>query len=450
MGYSPPKHLSRRTFLKATAQGAIALTSADWIHSLAGEVSAATMQNPKLGGEIEPNPILKVLRWNEFVRSEKEIWLKNTERWEKLTGGRVETDFLPWTDLRPRAALEATIGTGHDIVFGFHDDPHLYSDRLVDLTQVAEYLGKKYDGWFPVCEMYGQDSSKKHWLALPIGLPGTCLIYRKSVVDEIGCEKLPESIPELLQCAKAMSKKGYYTGFPLGHAVGDANGWTHWWLWSYGGRAVEADGRTVAINSPETIQALDGAIELYETMIPGVNNWLDPDNNKAFLNGDISLTLNGSSIVYAAKNNHPQIYEDITVTNMPIGPVGYPTELSSISLGYIFKHSTVPNAAMHYLAFMLEEEQYGEWISKSYGYITHTLKHFNNLPSWQQDPRITPYRDCAARMLPNSHPGPLGTKSAATMSEYIIVDMFAEACTGICNPQQAALVAEKRLARLYR
>ena len=53
-------------------------------------------------------------------------------------------------------------------------------------------------------------------------------------------------------------------------------------------------------------------------------------------------------------------------------------------------------------------------------------------------------------MLPNSYAGPLGTTSAAAMSEYIIVDMFADACTGRRIPKQAALAAEKRLARLYK
>ena len=33
---------------------------------------------------------------------------------------------------------------------------------------------------------------------------------------------------------------------------------------------MEADGKTIAINSKETIQALDSVKELYETMIPFV------------------------------------------------------------------------------------------------------------------------------------------------------------------------------------
>ena len=57
----------------------------------------------------------------------------------------------------------------------------------------------------------------------------------------------------------------------------------------------------VIIDSPETVEALEYAKELYETFIPGTLSWLDPSNNKAFLAGELGLTQNGISIYYAAK-----------------------------------------------------------------------------------------------------------------------------------------------------
>ena len=50
--------------------------------------------------------------------------------------------------------------------------------ELVDVSDVAEYLGKKYGGWYPVCETYGRDSSTKRWIALPIGSAGIWLVKR--------------------------------------------------------------------------------------------------------------------------------------------------------------------------------------------------------------------------------------------------------------------------------
>lgn len=442
---------SRREFLKKSMNGLAGLATAHGLTLAAGLGQAAGEEKlaPSLI-KVESNPVIKVLRWNEFVQSDKEIWLANTRRWEKLTGGRVETDFLPWPDVRPRAAMEATIGAGHDIVLGWFDDPHLYPHKLLDITDVADYLGKKYGGWYPVCEIYGRDFKTKRWIALPIGSAGGCINYRISHVQEAGFKKVPNEIPGFLKCCQALKAKGHSTGFALGHAVGDANSWTHWWLWSFGGKAVEADGKTIAINSAHTLQALEAARELYETMFPGVDHWLDPDNNNAFLGGQISLTSNGASIAYEAKQTNPQLYADLGVINMPMGSLGRPTELPLISLAFIFKHTPVPRAAKQYLRFMFETDQYSHWIMGSRGYITQALKQYSELPLWNQDPRLTPYRECISRMVPNSYAGPLGTISAAVMSEYIIVDMFAEACTKKRSTKQAALAAENKLDRLYR
>jgi len=445
------KKFTRRDFIKKSALGlagaGLATVSMDslfqWNPALAANVAP-----PKF--KLEKNPVIKVLRWSGFVKSDEQVWNANTKKWEKETGGKVMTEYLSWEDVRSKAAMEASVGAGHDIVLGWYDDPHLYPDKLVDVSDVATYLGKKYGGWYPVCEMYGKLYGTDKWIALPIGSAGICINYRVSWVKEAGYEKLPSDIEGFIKCCKKLKAKGHPTGFALGHAVGDGNTWTHWWLWSFGGKAVEKDGKTISINSKETIQALDAVKELYGTMISGVASWLDPHNNKAFLSGQISVTSNGNSIFYASRKKFPDINKDLMTMNFPVGPVGHPAELSMISQAFIFKHTPVPNAAKHYLTFMFEKAQYGKWESETWGYITQTLKDYYNLPAWKKDPRITPYRDCVKRMLWNGYAGPMGPASAAAMSEYVIVDMFADVCVGGKSPKAAAAAAERKLKKFYR
>src|SRR3546814_8570063 len=88
----------------------------------------------------------------------------------------------------------------------------------------------------------------------------------------------------------------------LGNAVGDGNGWTHTILWGFGGKMVDDDGQVV-LDSPETVQALEYVKELYENFVPGTLSWLDPNNNKAFLAGELGVTNNGISVYYAAKKS---------------------------------------------------------------------------------------------------------------------------------------------------
>jgi multiple sugar transport system substrate-binding protein len=123
---------------------------------------------------------------------------------------------------------------------------------------------------------------------------------------------------------------GKSPGFSLGHATGDANGWTHWCLWAHGGKMVD-DSNNVVLDSPETVAALEYAMQLYVNFIEGVLSWLDPSNNKSFLSNQIGVTTNGISIYTVAKNSPDPalnaIAADMNHANAPIGPVGRPTEL---------------------------------------------------------------------------------------------------------------------------
>jgi multiple sugar transport system substrate-binding protein len=223
----------------------------------------------------------------------------------------------------------------------------------------------------------------------------------------------------------------------------------HWLLWSFGAKAVEADNKTIAINSTETVNALEYGRQLYETMIPGVAGWLDPNNNRAFLAGEISLTNNGISIYFAAKNDVPEVAADLNHAYYPIGPTGRPTELHLFSQAYIFRHTKYPNAAKEFLRFVLEDPQYPRWINAMLGYVTHPLRAYNNLAVWRSDPKVLPFRDAVARMLPHSHAGAPGPKSARALAEFVIVDMVADALTGRRGLRDAIRAAEDRLRRIY-
>ena len=157
---------------------------------------------------------------------------------------------------------------------------------------------------------------------------------------------------------KALKAKSKPAGFALGKAVGDGNNFAHWIVWSHGGKMVDESGKVV-INSPETIKALQYARELYQTFIPGTESWLDINNNRVFLAGDISVTANGVSLYYSAKNDPKMadMAKDIRSAILPVGPVGQPVELHQTTSGVIFRYTKFPNAAKAYMQFMLDKPQ---------------------------------------------------------------------------------------------
>ncbi|MGH8681929.1 MAG: ABC transporter substrate-binding protein [Burkholderiales bacterium] len=433
----------RRDFLK------LAAALAAGAGTVAGDARAQGARAPALNLKPEKGARLRVLRWKRFVQGDEDLWMKNTERFAKATGIPVRIDNESWEDVRPKAAAAANLGSGPDVIVGFFDDPHQYPDKLVDLSDLANYLGAKYGGWYETCVRYGTKDGR--WIGLPLGCAGIALVYRESHVKAAGFARVPNDTDGFLRLCQALQAKGTPPGFALGNAVGDGNAWAHWLVWSHGGKLVD-DRNNVVIHAPATVRALEYARALSRTFVPGTLAWLDPDNNTAFLDGRISLTANGISIYYAAKNDPKlaALATDIQHASLPIGPVGHPTELSLLTQAMVFRYSKYPQAAKEYLRFMWEREQYEPWQQASIGYITQPLKAYAANPVWTADPKHAPFRNATGAMLYHGHAGRLGYASAAAMSDYIIVNMVADVVSGARTPGEAAERARRRAERYYK
>jgi multiple sugar transport system substrate-binding protein len=273
------------------------------------------------------------------------------------------------------------------------------------------------------------------------------------MVKAAGFDGIPKDTDGFLKLMKALHAKGTPGGFALGHATGDANTWCHWLVWAFGGKMVDKSNK-VMLDSPETLKALEYAKELYATFIPGTLSWLDPSNNKVFLDGQIAVTNNGISVYYAAKNSKdPKVSAlaaDINHANYPVGPSGTGAACHLFLNQMIFKYTKYPKAAKEFIRFMMEEEQYGKWMQAGIGYVSHPLAAYSKNPIWSVDPKHTPYRDSVKDMRPAGYQGKLGYASAGALADFIIVDMVAEAASGSKSPKEAAERAQKRAERYYK
>lgn len=439
----------RRDFLKTTAgatAGAAIGTGAGGLLLPESHAQAAWNNTPEKGAK------LRVLRWKRFVQGDEDQYMANVKKFTEKYGIPVRVDAEGWEDVRPKAAVAANTGSGPDIILSTNDDANLYPEKLVDVTDLAEYLGKKYGGWYPVCMQYLRPDGK-HWIGIPLGAAGNAMVYRDSHVKAAGFNEFPKDTDGFLKLCQALKAKGTPAGFALGNATGDGNTFCNWILWAFGGKLTD-EKNNVVINSPETIKALEYAKELYPTFVPGTLSWLDPNNNKAFLSGEISLTANGISVYYAAKTSQdPKVKEmaaDIYHAAMPIGPVGVRTEFNLFFNQMVFKYSKYPKAAKEFIRFMMEAEQYDPWMQASIGYVAQPLVAYEKNPIWTSDPKHTPYRDAVKVTRPAGYAGKLGYASAGATADFIVVNMVAEAASGQRTPQEAAERAQKRAERYYK
>ena len=79
---------------------------------------------------------------------------------------------------------------------------------------------------------------------------------------------------------------------------------------------------------------------------------------------------------------------------------------------------------------MLEKENYDKWLTGARGYLTHTLNAYDNSPVWTADPKNQVFSQASKRALPASGIGTPGEKAATAIADFLVVDMFANYCTG--------------------
>ncbi|MGE0224145.1 MAG: ABC transporter substrate-binding protein [Acetobacteraceae bacterium] len=437
--------------LGAAALGAIPIIGSRGARAaVADEVPTADVKAPSF--KPESGATLRVLRPAKFIDPDEVYWRQNTKKFSEATGVDVRVDFVSWEDMRPQTAVVANTGAGPDIVIGFSSDPQIYATKIHDLTELADYLGAKYGGWYQLAETYGRKWGTKNWISIPIGGGTGPTVYRKSWVKEAGYDSVPDDLEGFLTLCQKLQKAGHPCGFSLGHALGDANAFASWLLWTHNAYLVDESGK-IALDSKETIDALKYAAELQKTMIPGTLSWNDVGNNKAFAAGEIGLTFNGVSLYYVLKNSPDQKLQDIAKDTFhqtqPKGKASRTPTLATPMNAMVFKHTKYPNAARDYLRFMMEAPQYGEWLSNCIGYWSQPLKAYAKMKFWTADPKLEPFASAMDTPYYDGYKGPVTPASSAVTANYVIVDMFASVVTGNATPERAAKAAARQAERYY-
>lgn len=420
--------------------------------ALAGALIAPSLERARAFAEElpfrpEPGARLRLVRPTPFLDAEVAHFDATIKAFTGATGVPVQVDMEFLDDLQPKAAVAANVGAGPDLLWGPMSIPQLIPDKLLDVSDLAEQLGDKYGGWYDMPKAASTRDGR--WVALPLIVLANYVNYRRSWVQDAGFDAFPTTMDDFLELSAELNRMGHPGGMALGHATNDANAWVHWLLWSFGGRLVDENNQ-VAINSPETKAALEYLRELYQTWIPGTTSWNDASNNKAFLSGQVAYTNNSISIYAKAAADGLEMAEDIEHAYYPTGPVGRPTELHLAMPIEAFAYTSYPNAAKALMAFLMEEPQYGAWLTACVGYHTQTLKGFEDLPVWTEDPKRTVFRDGSARSLHFGYAGDLGYAAATALADFIVVDMMAAAALGEQSPQEAMEQAEKRAQRYYK
>src|SRR6266852_307821 len=411
--------VTRRKFLKSSGTGALAVKATGMAGILAAGQAPAYAQTTTVHW----------LKWNDFVPAGDQILRQSMlAEAEKALGFKINMETIGRNDLQPRATAAIQAQGGPDIIMIFDNKAQLYADSCADVSAVCEAIGSSQGGYYDLAKANTHDGKK--WIAVPYCIIGLMIAYRKSWFDEIGVSKFPETWEEYREAGKKLKANGHPLGQTLGHTVGDAPGFAYPYLWSWGGREVEADGKTVKLNTKETIESVKFMTAFWKDAHDESGlAWDDSNNNRAFLSGTICATLNGASIYIESLRKAGQFAM------------------------HTFQSHVVPNysknqkAAKEFLNWIHTPANYDQWFVSQKGFATAPTQQWEKHKMWDEDPVMAPYRVAARLGLTPGYAGPANRKAAEVLTKYIITDMYAKAVQGM-TPEAAVKWAHEEVNKV--
>ncbi len=441
------QHTTRRRFLRLSGAGAAAASTGGLAAILASGRAPAFAQGT-------------TLHWLKFVDfvpvSDQVLRGKIAAECKKALGITLEVETINGDGVQARISSAIQSQTGPDILMAVNNWAQLYADSAVDVSDIAEAIGKAQGGYYDTAHAVANDGKK--WIAVPFTILGVMPVNRTSWFSEIGRgpDKFPQTWDEYRAAGKLLKPKQRPLGQTLAHAFGDGPAFWYPYLWSWGGKEVEADGKTVVLNSKETVESVKFAVPFWkECFDEGGLSWDDAGNNRAFLSNTISSTNNGASIYLLAKSK-PDSYQtetgkpikdDVFHAPLPAGPGGrfsYHVPFSNIVPTYTHNQK----AAQDFLRWFQSKDVYQVWFTSQQGFSVGATKMWEQDPLWKIDPVMAPFRTAAESGRYVGYAGPAGRAAAEAISKFIIVDMYTKAVQGM-PAEDAVKWAHGEIAKIY-
>ena len=128
-----------------------------------------------------------------------DAYIKNTmaAAYEKATGIKINYDIVSVGSLQTRITTAAETGSGPDMTCIYFNWPYLFDDKLVDVSDIADEIGKKGGGWLESVKEAVVVNGK--WKAIPFGNVGQLMNYRTDWFEEAGFKEFPDTWDGLLE-----------------------------------------------------------------------------------------------------------------------------------------------------------------------------------------------------------------------------------------------------------
>jgi multiple sugar transport system substrate-binding protein len=437
---SSRKKITRREFVKASGVAAAGV--------------GAAMAFPTVG-RAQPPKTLKILQWSHFVPG-FDKWFDNEfcPAWGAKNDTEVIVDHISLGEINARAAAEVAAQKGHDLLM-FLSPPAAYENQVIDHAEIYQELEGKWGK--PIDLGYKSTYNPKtgKYFAFSDSYVPDPANYRRDLWSQVGFPNGPDTWQDLHKGATEIRKKfGNPCGIGLSQEL-DSNMALRGLLWSFGGSVQSADGE-VAINSPNTVEALEFMRSLYkDAQTAEVFTWEPASNNRGMLAGKLSFACNAISITRTAEKQNPEMSEKIQLAPALLGPARRIAAEHVMDCYVIWKFADNIDGAKQFLVDYIGDFTSAFKASEFYNFpcFPKTVPDLEALIA--DDPSAKPpdkYKVLGSVLDWATNVGYPGFATAAideVFNTFVVPTMFAKVARNEETPQEAVAAAEKEIKRIF-
>jgi multiple sugar transport system substrate-binding protein len=276
------------------------------------------------------------------------------------------------------------------------------------------------------------------------------LVTRMDILEAAKVDP-PKTWDEFIEVCKKLQKPPRLTGY--GMCLGlqnDTDNNVMNTIWCYGGKLVEADDKTIALNSPGTVQAVKLIADMYRKhkIIPkGAISWDNTGNNKAYQSRQVVFVLNPTSIYGYLAESDKELYDVTRLLPLPAGPAGAVEELST-GEWVLFKHNPYPEVAKGFVQYSMEPDNLRVVMEEGRGRWGPPYRDMYASDFWQR-PAFQHWRVMLERGRQFASPGNMGAAAGEVLATYVIGHMMHRVLVENWEAEKAVEEAHNKVVEIY-
>jgi multiple sugar transport system substrate-binding protein len=222
-------------------------------------------------------------------------------------------------------------------------------------------------------------------------------------------------------------------------------------LWCYGGKMVEADNKTVVMNSAENVagvKMIEAMFKTHKIIPPGAISWDNSGNNKAYQSKQAAFVMNPSSIYAYLDGNDKDLQKVTGLYPVPAGPKGTVNQIDTWAYG-AFKKNPYPDLAKGLLEYLMAPANYDKIVQSTGGRWVPVYKRLFDSPFWKEKPAFAHFIKMAETGVAVSYAGSPTPAAGEVLNTHVIPKMIQRVLVENWEPAKALDECHKKIAEIY-